>query len=92
MLAAALGTGLGAAYAKLPPPSPQEQARKAQQEAEKKAQGERAKVELEQAQDKVVRRYHTRHPGTHSTARADEDKVKASDVPAGAKLPDSPRR
>ncbi len=90
VLAIVLAALLGAAYAKLPPPSPEEQAKAEKKKADDKAQGDQARKELEQAQDRVVRRYHERHPGTHASARADEDKVKASDVPAGAKQADVP--
>lgn len=52
-----------AAYARLPPPTPEEAA-KQQAALEKKALGEeKAGRALEVAQDRVAARYRSRHPG-----------------------------
>jgi len=85
-----LAAALSAAFAKLPPPTPQEEAKLEKEKADKKAQTDRAKVELERAQDRVARRYHARHPGTRASEQAPLAKVKDTDLPSGAKEPDKP--
>ena len=50
------------AGAKLPPPTPEEIAAREQRSAQEKAQLEREKALLEQAQDRVAERYRRVHP------------------------------
>jgi hypothetical protein len=50
------------AGAKLPPPTPEELAAREQRAAQEKAQLEREKALLEQAQDRVAERYRRAHP------------------------------
>ena len=80
----------GAAIAKLPPPAPEDVAKKEKQAEEKKAQTERAQKELEQAQDRVVRRYRAEHGHGALPSPAQTGEPKAGDLPAGAKLPGVP--
>lgn len=60
---------------------------------EKKAQTEREKKELEQAQERVAKQYRAQHPqqGTALPAQAVQNDLEKSDVPKSAKqLPGAP--
>ena len=52
-----MALGIANAHAKLPPPSPEEQAAAEKQKAAQKVQLEKAKQQLEASQDRVVQHY-----------------------------------
>jgi hypothetical protein len=52
-----MALGIASAHAKLPPPSPEEQAAAEQKKAAQQAQLEKAKKQLEAAQERVVQHY-----------------------------------
>ncbi|HEY6863549.1 MAG TPA: hypothetical protein VI319_06575 [Burkholderiales bacterium] len=77
------------AWAKLPPPTPAEQDRLEQQKAAKAAATEQDKKELAQVQDRIVKRYRTRHPdyaAAHPAVRTNAPLTDA-DVPKAARVP-----
>ena len=77
------------ARAKLPPPTPAEQAKLEQQKAAKAAATEREKKELARVQEQIVHRYRTRHPdyaAAHPAVHTDAPLTKA-DVPKAARVP-----
>ena len=61
-IAVCAALGAGTAQAKMPPPTPEEQAAAEQKKAQEQAQLEREKAALERAQDQVVARYRREQP------------------------------
>jgi len=90
LIAVATGLAAGAAIAKLPPPAPDDVAKKEKQTEEKKAQAERAQKELEQVQDRIVRRYRAAHGKGALPAPAETGEPKTGELPSGAKAPEVP--
>jgi hypothetical protein len=84
-----------AALAKLPPPPPAEKAKLDQLATEKAATIKRQEQELAQVQDRIVKRFRTRHPGyasAHPSGNTDAKLTKA-DVPKAAQQPpDTPAK
>jgi ribulose kinase len=90
LLAVAAGLATGAAVAKLPPPTPEEVAKKEKASQEKKAQTEQAQNELDQVEDRIVRRYRAEHGQRAPPPSAKSVESKEPELPAGAKLPGVP--
>jgi hypothetical protein len=66
-IAAALAGG--AAFARLPPPTPEEQAAEAEKKAKRVEQEQHEKAALSRVQDRIAKEYHRKH-GTHPSAGA----------------------
>jgi hypothetical protein len=73
------------AIAKLPPPTPEEQAKTAEQKAKAAADAETEKALLEKVQDRIAARYHAEHKTTgNPTASALRGSSGSSEVPSAA--------
>ena len=72
----------GTAWAKLPPPTPEEQAKAAAAKQKAAEDAEKAKALLEKAQDRVVQVYRSQHPAGSKSRGASTDE--RTEVPAAA--------
>jgi len=88
LLSVAAGLFAGVAAATLPPPTPEEKAKTEKKAEDKKAADEHAKKTLDEAQDRIVRRYHAEHPKAMTPAAARQ--LKETNVASGAKAPEVP--
>lgn len=76
----------GVASAKLPPPTPEEQAAAAQKKAQEAEQLEKEKAQLERAQNRVAERYRKAHGGSAQSAGKTHDQnmpKTTSELPKG---------
>ena len=95
-LLAAVMVASGAAIGKLPPATPEEQAAAAAKKAQQQEQLEKEKVQLENAQDRVVARYKKEHggPGTSGGGKVSDTNMPKTtkELPRGVgPKPDSPQ-
>jgi len=89
VLALCAGFAAGIAFAKLPPPSPEEKAKLEKKAQEKKEETKREAEILERTQERVAKRYRERHPekGTALPAQAQAEKLEKGGVPKSAQQP-----
>jgi uncharacterized protein YcbK (DUF882 family) len=88
LVAVAAGLFAGGAAATLPPPTAEEKAKTEKKAEETKAENEQAAKALDEAQNRIVRRYRAEHPKAMAPAAARE--LKETNVASGAKAPDVP--
>lgn len=91
-LLAGMLIGSGAALGKLPPPTPEEQAAAAAKKAAEAEELEKAKGQLEKAQDRIVTRYRKERPAGSSSERTpDHNMPKTTSERPGGTGPDPVR-